>query len=252
MIYEHFLPSILTPERHISSFRCLLYFEEMKKMREESSNKKLITMAMLIALAYLFMVVGRIAIVPAVGFLKYDPKDIIITIGGFIYGPVAAFIISALVSVIEMVTVSSTGVIGLIMNIVSTCAFVCPAAFIYKKRHTMKGAIAGLGIGLMVMVVVMLLWNYLISPIYMGYPREAVAKLLIPGFLPFNLIKGGLNAGITLLIYKPVVTALRKSNLVPPSNQEDAARDSRFGYVFISSFVLVTCVLSILVFQQVI
>ena len=40
MIYEHFLPSILTPERHISSFRCLLYFEEMKKMREEDIFQK--------------------------------------------------------------------------------------------------------------------------------------------------------------------------------------------------------------------
>ena len=80
-------------------------------MREESSNKKLITMAMLIALAYLFMVVGRIAIVPAVGFLKYDPKDIIITIGGFIYGPLAAFIISALVVVVALVVEIAMGIV---------------------------------------------------------------------------------------------------------------------------------------------
>lgn len=227
-------------------------FKEESEMKEENSTKKMITMAMLVALAYLFMAVGRIAIVPAVGFLKYDPKDIIITIGGFIYGPLAAFIISVVVSFIELVTVSETGIIGLVMNIMSTCAFVCPAAFIYKRKHTMKGAIIGLGTGCMVMVLVMLLWNYLITPIYMGYPREAIAQLLIPGFLPFNLIKGGLNAGLTLLIYKPVVTALRKSNLVPPSTREDMARDSRFGYVFISSFILVTCVVSILVFKQVI
>ena len=221
-------------------------------MKEEGANKKLITMAMLIALAYLFMVVGRVAIIPAVGFLKYDPKDIIITIGGLIYGPLAAFIITSIVSFIELFTVSSTGIIGLVMNIVSTCAFVCPSAFIYKKRHTMKGAIEGLVVGCISMVLVMILWNYLITPIYMGYPREAVVKLLIPGFLPFNLIKGGLNAGITLLIYKPVVTALRKSNLVAPSTREDRVNDSRFGYVFISSLLLATCILSILVFKQVI
>lgn len=221
-------------------------------MKEESKNKKLITMAMLIALAYLFMLVGRVSIVPAVGFLKYDPKDVIIIIGGFIYGPLSAFIISIVVSVVELVTVSSTGIIGLIMNVVSTCAFVCPAAFIYKKRRTMKGAIVGLVVGCIVMVGVMLLWNYLISPIYMGYPREAIAKLLIPGFLPFNLIKGGLNAGISLLIYKPVVTALRKSHLVAPSTSEEEITDTRFGYVFVSSFVLVTCILSILVFKQII
>ena len=172
-------------------------------MKEFSSSKKMITMAMLVALAYMFMLVGRVAIVPAVGFLKYDPKDIIITIGGFIYGPLSAFIISVVVSLIEMVTVSETGIIGLIMNVLATCAFVCPAAFIYKRVHTMKGALIGLGIGCIGMTGVMLLWNYLITPLYMGYPREAIAQLLIPGFLPFNLIKSGLNAGLTLLIYKP-------------------------------------------------
>lgn len=221
-------------------------------MKEVNSHKKVITMGMLAALAYLFMAVGRISIVPAVGFLQYDPKDIIIMIGGFIYGPLSAFIISAVVSFIEFVTVSDTGIIGFIMNIISTCAFVCPAAFIYKKRHTMQGAIVGLATGVITVVLVMLLWNYLITPIYMGYPREAVVKLLIPGFLPFNLIKGGLNAGATLLIYKPVISALRKSNLVEPAKAEDMAKESKLGYVFISSFVLITCVLSILVFKQVI
>ena len=36
-------------------------------------------------------------------------------------------------------------------------------------------------------------------------------------FLPFNLVKGGLNMAVTLLLYKPVVTALRKARLVPDS-----------------------------------
>ena len=221
-------------------------------MEETNSNKKVITMAMLVALAYLATFIGRIVLVPAVGFLKYDPKDIIIAIGGFIYGPLAAFIITLVASLVEMFTISETGIIGLIMNVLATCAFVCPAAFIYKKRRNMQWAIVGLGIGCMAMVIVMLLWNYLISPLYMGYPREAIAKLLIPGFLPFNLLKGGLNAGITLLIYKPVVTALRKSNLVAPATTQEAVKDTRFGYVVVSSFVLVTCVLSILAFQQII
>ena len=219
-------------------------------MREESSSRKVIMMAMLVALAYMFMLVGRVVLVPAVGFLKYDPKDIIITIGGFIYGPLSAFIIATVVSLIEMVTVSETGIIGFIMNVLATAAFVCPAAFLYKRKHTMKGAIMGLGLGCIAMTTVMLLWNYLITPLYMGYPREAIAKLLLPGFLPFNLIKSGLNAGITLMIYKPVVTALRKSNLIPPSTWTANAKDSRFGYIFISSFILVTCVLSILALKE--
>ena len=65
------------------------------------------------------------------------------------------------------------------------------------------------------MVLLMLLWNYLIAPIYMGLPREELAKLLLPVFLPFNLIKGGINAAITFLVHKPVISALKRSHLLP-------------------------------------
>ena len=54
-------------------------------------TKKLTTLAMLCALAYVAVAVFRI---PVVLFLKYDPKDVIIAIGGFIYGPLPAFVIS--------------------------------------------------------------------------------------------------------------------------------------------------------------
>ena len=91
-------------------------------VESRQKNKKLVSMAMLCALAYLVMLVGRI---PIVLFLKYDPKDIVIAIGGFLYGPMSAFLISAVVSVVEMVTVSDTGLWGLLMNVLSTCAFVC-------------------------------------------------------------------------------------------------------------------------------
>lgn len=184
---------------------------------KNSRTKNMTTMAMLAALAFLVMLVGRIPMVAAAPFLKYDPKDVIIIIGGFIFGPFAAFMISLVVSIIEMLTVSETGPIGAIMNLLSTCSFACLASVIYKKKHSIKGAVIGLVSGIALMVAVMLAWNYLLTPIYMGYPREAVAAMLLPVFLPFNLVKGGLNAGITLLIYKPVVMTLRKAGLAPKS-----------------------------------
>ena len=78
-------------------------------------TKKLTTVAMLCAIAYLVMVIGRI---PVVLFLKYDPKDVIITMGGFMFGPIASLAISVIVSLVEMFTVSDTGLIGCIMNII--------------------------------------------------------------------------------------------------------------------------------------
>ena len=202
---------------------------------------------MLAAAAYVVMAIGRI---PVVLFLSYDPKDIIIAIGGFLYGPLSAMGISAVVSLLEMVTVSGTGFIGCIMNILSTCSFVCVASYLYRKKRTPMGAFMGLLVGCLVMTGVMLLWNYLITPLYMGYPREAVAALLLPAFLPFNLLKGGLNAAGTFLLYRPLSGALQKSGLVP---REESTNKGHFvGIALVTALLLATCILLVLAMQGVI
>ena len=59
--------------------------------RNTFSVKKMVLLAMLAAIAYVMMVFIRI---PVVLFLKYEPKDVIITIAGFLFGPFSSFIIS--------------------------------------------------------------------------------------------------------------------------------------------------------------
>lgn len=210
-----------------------------------SKTKKLTTIGMLCALAYVTVVVGR---VPLVLFLKYDPKDVIIVIGGFIFGPLTSFAITIIVSIVQMFTISGTGILGCFMNIISSCSFACTAAFIYKRKHRLSGALFGLFCGCGCQAVVMMFWNYLIAPIYMGYPREAIVELLIPAFLPFNLIKGGLNAAITMLLYKPIVTALRRSNLIE-SKTDSSKMQINIRVLLAALLMLIICVLFILSFK---
>ena len=116
----------------------------------------------------------------------------------------------------------------------------------------MAGALTGMIAGTLLMTLIMVLWNYLITPIYMGYPREAVAELLLPAFVPFNLLKGGINTGLTLLIYKPLVTTLRKSNLlVFASTDAQKKRKFNFGMTLTAAVILITCIMVILVMQGV-
>lgn len=212
--------------------------------------KKITMLGLLSALAFLAVLFFRIPIFSAFEFLKYEPKDIIICIAAFIFGPLAGLSISIVVSFIEMVTISTTGPIGLIMNILGTIAFVCPAAFIYKKRKTISSAVFGLVIGTLCMVTTILLWNYLITPLYTGMPREAISAMLIPVFLPFNLLKAGINSALILMLYKGVVTTLRKTNLLP---QDPTAAKKGIklytGVFLVSAVVLATCILLILVFN---
>ena len=213
----------------------------MSETSNRNSTRRLTLMAMLAAIAYAAMLITRP--LPAVaGFLSYDLKDVIIAIAGFLLGPAAALIITVAVSLIEMVTVSSTGPIGLLMNVLSTAAFALPPSLMYRRGRSLKNAALGLGLGVALMTAMMLAWNYIVTPMYMGVPRQVVAGMLLPTFLPFNLVKGGLNAGITMLLYKPLSAALKKTGLLP--RQGEAAKPRRFSpaATLISALVVVTCV----------
>ena len=85
----------------------------------------------------------------------------------------------------------------------------------------------------------------------MGFPREAVVELLLPAFLPFNLLKAGLNATVTLLLYKPVVTVLRRAGLVEPSVRKVETSKRPTGVMLLSAASLVTLVILALVMKGV-
>lgn len=212
--------------------------------------KKLTVLAMLCAVAYVIVALVRI---PVVLFLKYEPKDVIITFGGFLYGPLAALLVTTVVSFIEMLTVSTTGWIGLVMNILSTAAFACTAAIVYRRKHTLSGAVIGLLLGSIAMTVVMLLWNYVLTPLYKGMASADVAAMLVPVFLPFNLLKSGLNSAITILLYRPLVQGLRRVGLFPRSESGRAPARSHKLWVWLgAAAVLVVCVLLLLHWNNII
>ncbi len=210
-----------------------------------NQTKKLTTIGMLCALAYLMAAVFRI---PVVLFLRYDPKDIVIAIAGFLFGPLTAGLTAVIVSLTQMLTVSSTGFLGFVMNVLSSCAFACTASFLYTKRRRLSGAVTGLVCGVVCQTAVMLLWNYLIAPIYMGYSREMVAGLLLPAFLPFNLIKGCLNAAGAILLHKPLVSILRHTDWIDSSS--DADRHRIYVPMLLAAIcIIILCILSILFYN---
>ncbi|MCL2406745.1 MAG: ECF transporter S component [Defluviitaleaceae bacterium] len=209
------------------------------------ATRHLTLAALLTAAAVASALVINIRFVPTAPFLAYDPKDIFVVFGGFLFGPLTAFTMAVVVSFIEMVTVSPDGPYGMLMNLVSTASFVCVASFIYHKKKTIIGAITGLVGGVVFMTISMTLWNYIVVPVYMGVPRFVVRDMLLPVFMPFNLIKGGLNAAAAMLLYKPLINSLRRTGLIPPS--------PRKGKISLASilgalFVLATCILFILIF----
>ena len=221
-------------------------------MSNKGSRQTTVTIvlaALFSALAYLTVFIFRVPIIPAVGFLKYEAKDAVLALEALILGPIPAACSSFVISLIEMVTVSTTGPIGAVMNFLSSMAFVLPVGIIYSKKRTLSAAVIGLACAVVSETVIMLLWNYLISPIYMGISREAIVELLLPGFLPFNAIKSLINAALTFILYKPLITVLRKAGLLP--KRDDAVGSKTLPLVInvVCILLIVAAVLAIVVFK---
>ena len=124
----------------------------------QSRLLRTVQLAMFAAIAYALAAAAHFfmpPLIPAAPFLKYDPKDVAVAIAAFLYGPLPGALVSLLVSLLEMWTISSTGLIGCVMNVLSTVCFVCPAAWWYSRRRRLSSAVLGLIVGTLLTAGVM-------------------------------------------------------------------------------------------------
>ena len=177
---------------------------------KNNALKKLTTTAMLTAIA---VILGCFAvpIFPNVAFLEYDVCDVFVLIVSFSFGPLYGLMSSLTVAVFQGFLLDKSGVFGFLMNVVSTTALVLPASIIYSKYKTKLNAALSLLSGTIVMIIVMVAFNYLITPHFMGVPVSVVHSLM-PFIAGFNAIKALLNSSITFLIYKHIGNIIKKIN----------------------------------------
>ena len=172
---------------------------------------RMVVVAVFCALAYACQFVLRIH----VSFLTFDAKDAIMAIGAMIFGPVWGVVMAFLVAFLEFLTLSGTGVYGFIMNFASSAAFTAICAGVYKHKRTMIGAVLGLCAAVLGTTALMMLLNLIVTPYYMtGGSVKAVVELIPTLLLPFNLTKSLMNAGLVLVLYKPVSVALKKARIL--------------------------------------
>jgi len=189
------------------------------KTKNTELLKKMAGIGIFAALAFITTLICKL--IPSVaGFLSLDAKDAVIAIASFVYGPVAAPIISLIVAFIEFITISETVIWGFLMNFVSSTTFSLVASLIYKYRKSFNGAIIGFATAVALTTGVMLALNPIIVPLYSGAPREVVIEMLPTVLLPFNFAKTLLNAAVAILLYKPAINALRSARLVKRSEHK--------------------------------
>lgn len=169
------------------------------------STRRIAVYALFVALSMAVSFI-EFPLIPGVPWLKYDPSGIVSLVAGFAYGPAAA----AIVSVLGFVPHVFADPWGSLMAIAVALAMSVPAALVYRRMRTRRGALAGIIVGAVVALVMAIIGNLLVTPIYAHMTVEQVAAMIVPALLPFNLAKLAVHGVVTFLVYKPISNLLHR------------------------------------------
>ena len=168
------------------------------------STRRIAMYALFVALSMAVSFV-EFPIVPGVEWLKYDPSGIVSLVAGFAYGPAAAVI-----SVLGFLPHLFTNPWGTLMAVLVALALSVPAALIYRRNKTRKGAVIGIIVGAIAALAVAIVGNIIVTPFYAHMTTAQVVALIVPALLPFNALKFTIHGVVTFLIYKPISNLLNR------------------------------------------
>lgn len=178
-------------------------------------TRQLVTMALMCAIGVLLSFV-EFPLLPGVTWLKYDASAMPAMVCGFAFGPAAGLAVGIVGAVIHGILMADFS--GAIMNILVVTGFILPAALVYRRSRTFKSGVIGLVLSAVAATVMAILGNLVITPMWLGVPLDAVVAMILPILTPFNLEKAGINAVLTLIVYKSI------SNLITPKKKQVKGR----------------------------
>lgn len=178
-------------------------------------TRQLVTMALMCAIGVLLSFV-EFPLLPGVTWLKYDSSAMPAMVCGFAFGPAAGLAVGIVGAVIHGILMADFS--GAIMNILVVTGFILPAALVYRRSRTFKSGVVGLVLSAVAATVMAILGNLVITPMWLGVPLDAVVAMILPILTPFNLEKAGINAVLTLIVYKSI------SNLITPKKKQVKGR----------------------------
>ena len=179
------------------------------------STKQMVIMALMCAIGALLSFV-EFPLLPGVTWLKFDASNMPAMVVGFGFGPGAGVAVGIVIASIHGLLMADFT--GALMNILCVTCFVLPAALMYHKKRTYPVAIAGLVLSIIAATLAAIVGNLILTPMWLGVPLDAVIAMIIPILIPFNLLKGLINAVLTLIIYKSI------SNLITPKKDQVKGR----------------------------
>ncbi|MBA5851385.1 ECF transporter S component [Clostridium sp. cel8] len=160
-------------------------------------------------------------------FIKIDISDMPALIGTFALGPWAGIMIELLKNILHGIFASQTAFVGELANFIIGSVFVTTAGVIYKFKKSKLNAVVGLIVGTIAMTISACVLNYFVLlPLYekaFNFPISqmvdiasringnitGIGTLILWSIAPFNILKGILLTGLTLVVYKSVAPVLK-------------------------------------------
>ena len=128
--------------------------KQTSKMSQIGKTRYMVQVAMLGAAAVVLMFFD-IPLPFAPSFYKIDLSEVPVLIGAFAMGPLAGAAIELIKILLNLVMKGSTTAgVGEVANFLIGCAYVMPAAWIYKAQKTKKNAVIGMAVGTVFMAAV--------------------------------------------------------------------------------------------------
>ena len=182
---------------------------ERRRGKVYFTASRIAKLALLTALAYVVTFL-EFPIFPAAPFLQLDFSNVFVLLGGFLYGPLAAVIISLLKECLSLLD-SGTNFVGEIANFLINFAFYIVPTVVYRYKKGLKWVIPMLVIGTILQVAASLPVNrYINFPLFMGDGAASSFAALWWYIILFNLIKGAAVSLVTILLYKRVSWLFKK------------------------------------------
>ena len=191
--------------------------------RESKVGVRFIVQVGMLSAIAVVLVLFEIPLPFAPAFYEIDFSEVPVMVGGFVMGPFAGAMIELVKILANLVlTGTDTAGVGELANFIIGCSLCVPAAIIYKRNHTRKGALAGMAVGTVLMTILGSAINALVLlPVYakaFGMPIDALVGMgtavnahitslstfVIFAVAPFNLLKGTLVSLVVLIIYKKI------------------------------------------------
>ena len=212
---------------------------------KRDSLKKIAITSVFTAIAFILTFIFRFK----VSFLTFDFKDAIIAMVALMYGPIYGMTSAGVVAFLEFLSVSDTGLYGLIMNFISSGTFALVFGLVYKYKRTFTGAILSVILSVISVTAIMMVANYFITPYYMGVSRGDVVAFIPTLLLPFNLAKSIINATATLLLYKPVTNVMKRMGIIKRSEKAIHKYNKKSLVLFIISVLIIILAIIFIIFK---